>query len=698
LATLGIMHTAHEQGLTYPTTRKVDQVDDYHGTVVADPYRWLEDDNSDETAAWVKSENDVTSAYLSGLPQREPLRRRLTELWNVPRFGAPFRRGSRYFFFKNDGLQNQAVFYCQESLTAEAQVLLDPNTFSSDGTVAISDLSVSDDGSLVAYGVSRSGSDWKELRVREVATGNDLPDLVRWVKFSGITWTKDGKGFFYSRYPEPDRSEVLQKANVNHELYYHRLGDPQEKDVLVYERPDHPTWLVNADITEDGRYAVIYLHESGTDNLLYYIDLGDPLHPDVTAGAHPIVEEWIATNFVVGNDGPKFYVQTKAGAPRGRIVTLDLAHPTMEHWTELIPESRDVIEGTSIVQDRIIVTVLHDAYHQVHFYDLSGRLVKDLDLPTIGSVGGVGGRRQDTELFYVFTSFLYPATVFRYDMESGRSTVFRAPSIDFDPSRYETKQIWYTSKDGTKVPMFVTHRKGIPMDGSNPTLLYGYGGFNISLTPFFSVSNLVWLDNGGIYVIANLRGGGEFGNEWHEGGTRERKQNVFDDFIAAAEYLIAQGYTSPKKLAIQGGSNGGLLVGAVMCQRPELFGVALPAVGVMDMLRYHRFTIGMAWKHDYGISDSLEDFTNLFRYSPLHNLKPGVHYPATLVSTADHDDRVVPAHSFKFAARLQECQGGEAPTLIRIETKAGHGAGKPTSMIIDETADILAFTMANLAM
>lgn len=691
-----MMYSADGPSLSYPKTNKVDQVDDYHGTRVEDPYRWLEDDNSAETAAWVSQENAVTFGYLRGLPQREALRKQLTQLWNFARYSAPSKHGERYFYFKNDGLQNQSVLYVQKSLEEEGRVLIDPNTFSTDGTVALSNFGVSDDGSLLGYGISKSGSDWQEYRIRDVATGQDLPDHLEWIKFSGLSWTKDNKGFFYSRFPQAEQSAHLQQRNQHHTIYYHRVGTSQDQDLLIYARPDNPNWIMNADVTEDGRYAVIWINESGPNNLLYVIDLKDPLKPLLDSPVIPIVEEWSATYSPFGNDGTTFYLQTNLAAPRGRVVAIDIMHPAQESWKTLIPESRDVIEGVSMVGDQFIVTYLHDAYSQVRFYDLNGTYLKDLDLPTVGTVAGVGGRRLDTEIFYIFTSFLYPTTVFRYDVAQGSSTLFRAPAIDFDPSKYETRQIWFTSKDGTEVPMFITHRKGIPMDGSNPTLLFGYGGFNVSLTPFFSIANLTWIDNGGVYAIANLRGGGELGEEWHLAGTKERKQNVFDDCIAAAEYLIDQGYTSPGKLAIQGGSNGGLLVGAVMCQRPDLFAVALPAVGVMDMLRYQKFTIGAAWKSDYGVSDDPEEFKVLYRYSPLHNLKPGVHYPATLVTTADHDDRVVPAHSFKFAAQLQACQGGPAPTLIRIETKAGHGGGKPISMLIDETSDVLAFTMANL--
>jgi prolyl oligopeptidase len=683
--------------MTYPTTRKADQVDTYHGVPVADPYRWLEDDRSPETADWVRAQNEITFDYLHGLPEREKFRARLTELWNYPRHSAPSRYGSRYFYFRNNGLQNQAVLYVQESLDGEARILLDPNVLSPDGTVALSNIALTDDGGKIAYSISESGSDWQDVKVRDVATGEDLPDIVRWVKFSLIAWTADGAGFFYSRYPAPDNGEDSREAHRDHTLYYHRLGTDQEADPKIYAHPTLDDCRIIGTVSEDGRYLFIVVSRSGEQNLLSIVDLADPMHPALDAPVTPLVERFEAHYWPVANDGPVIYLETDLDAPRRRVAAIDVSVPDpMKTLRTVVPQGEDVIGSVLLVGNRFVISYLHNAYSRVALFGKGGEYVGDLPLPTLGTVGEINGRRGDTEIFYSFTSFLYPTTAFRVDMLTGAQSVYRSPEISFDPNEYETRQVWYTSRDGTQVPMFITHRKGMELDGNNPTILYGYGGFNVSLTPFFSASNLLWLENGGIFAIANLRGGGEFGEEWHRGGTLDRKQNVFDDFIAAAEYLIANGYTSSRKLALQGGSNGGLLVGAVMCQRPDLFAVALPAVGVMDMLRYHNFTIGSAWASDYGISDDPEHFRNLFVYSPLHNLKPGTSYPATLITTADHDDRVVPGHSFKFAARLQECHAGDRPVLIRVETNAGHGSGKPIAMLIEETADVLAFAMANM--
>jgi prolyl oligopeptidase len=680
----------------YPETRKTDHVDVYHDVRVPDPYRWLEDTNSQETARWVEAQNNLTMPYLHGLPQREPLRQRLTTLWDYPKYGAPFKDGGQYFFSKNSGLQNQSVLYVQRTLKSEPRVLLDPNTLSADGTVALSGLNVSDDGKYLGYGLARAGSDWQEFRVRDVATGKDLDDVINWAKFTSISWTNDNRGFFYSRYPEPDPKVRLQQANRNHTIYYHVVGTRQSEDRLVYERPDEPKWLMGAAVSDDGRYAVIALSEAGPKNRVYYIDLKDPKHPDTTANVVRLIDTFEASFDEIDNDGPVFYFQTDLDAPRGRVIAIDTRKPERANWKTIIPESKEALQNVTMAGNQFIARYLHNAYSQVRFYDLSGKHLKDLDQPGIGSVSGLGGKRSEKERFYVFESYLYPPTIYRYETERGKSELFRKPEIDFDPSGYETKQVWYSSKYGTKIPMFVTHRKGLKLDGNNPTYLTGYGGFSIASRPGFSTSSLVWLENGGIYAVPNLRGGGEFGEEWHLAGTKERKQNVFDDFIAAAEYLIKEGYTSPKKLAIAGGSNGGLLIGAVLNQRPDLFGVALPAVGVMDMLRFHKFTIGSAWVFDYGSSDDPAQFKALYAYSPLHNIKPGVRYPATLITTADHDDRVVPGHSFKYAATLQSAQAGPTPILIRIETKAGHGAGKPTSKIIEEQADRWAFIMENM--
>src|SRR6184192_1601464 len=650
----GAAEAAPGQTIQYPPARHSDVVEDYHGTRVPDPYRWLEEPDAPETRAWIEAENRVTESYLAQIPQRATLRQRLTQLWNYPKYGAPFHKAGRFFFFKNDGLQNQSVLYKQASLVADAEVLLDANVLSPDGTVALSTLAVSEDGRLLAYGTSASGSDWEEFHVRDIATARDRSDHLRWIKFSGASWTHDGRGFFYSRYPEA-AEQALTSVNRFQKVYYHRLGTDQAQDVLVYERPDQPDWGFGAAVTDEG-YGFI------------------------------------------GNDGPVFYFLTDLNAPKKRVIAIDTRQPERARWREIIPESEDVLEGVQIIHDEFVAHYMHDAHSRLRLFALDGRFLTDVALPTLGAVASISGERKDYAMFYAFTSFLYPTTIFCYDFTEGTSSVFKAPAIDFDPSGYETKQVFYTSKDGTRVPMFVTHKKGLRLDGSNPTYLYGYGGFNISLTPSFSVAMLVWLELGGVYAVPNLRGGGEYGEEWHQAGMHDKKQNVFDDFIAAAEYLIAQGYTSPAKLAIAGGSNGGLLVGAAMTQRPELFGAALPAVGVMDMLRFHKFTIGWAWVTDYGSADSAAQFPYLYKYSPLHNIRAGTRYPATLVTTADHDDRVVPGHSFKFTATLQAAQAGPQPVLIEIETKAGHGAGKPTSKVIEEQADRIAFLVRNLGM
>jgi len=689
-------HAAPSQTIQYPSARQSGVVDDYHGTRVADPYRWLEDPDAPETRAWIEAENRVTESYLAQIPERATIRQRLTQLWNYPKYGAPFHKAGRYFFFKNDGLQNQAVLYKQASLVADAAVLLDPNVLSQDGTVALSTLAVSEDGKLLAYGTSASGSDWEEFHVRDIASGRDRSDHLRWIKFSGASWTYDGRGFFYSRYPEA-AEKALTSVNRFQKVYYHRLGTEQAQDVLVYERPDQPDWGFGAQVTDDGRYVVMNVW-LGTDrrNRVYYLDLRSVTRPTVTGAVARLLDDFDASYGFIGNEGPVFYFLTDLDAPRKRVIAIDTRQPARARWREVIPQGEDVLEGVQIIHDAFVTHYMHDAHSRLRLFALDGRFLKDVALPTLGAVAAISGERKDDEMFYAFTSFLYPTTIFRYDFTEGTSSVFKAPAIDFDPSGYETNQVFYTSKDGTRVPMFVTHKKGMKLDGSNPTYLYGYGGFDISLTPSFSVSLLAWLEWGGVYAMPNLRGGGEYGEEWHQAGMHEKKQNVFDDFLAAAEYLIAQGYTRPAKLAIGGGSNGGLLVGAAITQRPELFGAALPAVGVMDMLRFHKFTIGWAWVTEYGSADSAAQFPYLYQYSPLHNLKAGTRYPATLITTADHDDRVVPGHSFKFAAALQAAQAGPSPVLIEIETKAGHGAGKPTSKVIEEQADRWAFLVKNL--
>ena len=680
------------QSFVYPSSRKADQVDDYHGTKVADPYRWLENPDSEETKAWVEEQNQITFSYLGEIPVREQIKQRLTQLWNYEKYGSPFKEGDRYFYFKNDGLQNQSVLYTLTSLDAEPTVLLDPNTLSEDGTIALSGLSITEDGKLMAYGLSTSGSDWIEWKVRDVETGNDLSDHLKWVKFSGTSWTHDGEGFFYSRYDEPNEATKLEDINYYQKLYYHKLGTPQSADILIYHRPDQKEWMFGAGVTEDGRYLIISI-DRGTDpkNLVLYKDLQTPDSPVVE-----LISEFEANYSFIDNDGSVFWFRTDLDAPRGRVIAIDSNNPARDNWQEIIPQAAETLEGVGLLNNQFVADYLKDARSSIKIFNLDGSFIREVELPGIGSAGGFGGKRYDTETFYTFTSFTTPGTIYRYNMVSGESTLFRKPNVAFNPDEYETKQVFYSSKDGTQVPMFITHKKGLQLDGNNPTLLYGYGGFNVSLTPSFSVSRLVWMEMGGVYALPNLRGGGEYGEEWHQAGTKLNKQNVFDDFIAAAEWLINNKYTQPAKLAINGGSNGGLLVGACMTQRPDLFGAALPAVGVMDMLRFHKFTIGWAWCSDYGSPENLDEFKALYAYSPLHNLKPGTPYPATMITTADHDDRVVPAHSFKFAAALQEAHAGEKPVLIRIETKAGHGAGKPTTKIIEELADEWAFLVQSL--
>ncbi len=699
LSLIGVAIAANlrQEPLSYPETRKEDVTDDYFGTAVADPYRWLEDANAEETAQWVARQNEVTYAYLNQLPDRAALLARLTELYDYPRYSLPFQEGGRTFFSRNNGLQNQSVLYVQDTLESEPRVLLDPNALSADGTVSLNGLSISDDGKLLVYSLSQGGSDWQEVHLRDVETAEDREDTLQWVKFSGFSWTHDNAGFFYSRFPAPADGAALQQANRDKKLFYHRIGTPQAEDVLIYERPDQPDWGIYSSISDDGRYLLLILTE-GTDrrNRLYYKDLGDPGSPDLAAPVLPLFDAFDASYSYLGHDERTFYVLTDKDAPRSKVISVDLAHPDPSQWKTLIPEDADVLRGISMLSDQFIASYLHNAYTDVRFYDLEGTFLKRLDPPTVGSIGGFSGKRTDTECFYAFTSYLYPTTLYRYDMATGKSTVFREPEIQFDPSPYETRQVFYKSKDGTQVSMFVTHRKDLKRDGSNAVYLYGYGGFGVSLTPSFDPSALVWLERGGVVAIANLRGGGEYGEEWHQGGTKLNKQNVFDDFIAAAEYLITEKITCPGKIGIAGGSNGGLLVGATLNQRPDLFGAALPAVGVMDMLRFHLFTIGWAWKADYGSSEDAEQFAAIYAYSPLHNLKPGTHYPAVLVTTGDHDDRVVPAHSYKYAAALQVAQAGPAPTLIRIQTKAGHGAGKPMTKILEEQADQWAFLLHNL--
>ncbi len=689
-----------KKSITYPSSQKSNQVDNYHGTLVTDYYRWLEDPDSEETRAWIEAQNQITFGYLSEIPAREKIKQRLTKLWDYEKYGIPFKEGEslgdgsshRYFYFKNDGLQNQSVLYTLKNLEDEPKVLLDPNQLSEDGTVALSGLSISEDGKLLAYGLSISGSDWQEWKVRDVETGEDLQDHLKWIKFSGASWTHNNQGFFYSRYDEPNEKTQLEDVNYYQKLYYHQLGKPQSEDVLIYHRPDQKEWGFGGGVTEDGHYLIISVW-LGTDskNLVFFKDLTNPNSEVVE-----LINQFEADYSFIDNDDSIFYFRTDLNAPRGRVIAIDTQNPAPANWREIIPQSAETLESVGILNNQFVADYLKDAHSQIKIFDLKGGFIRDVELPGLGSAGGFGGKRHDTETFYSYTSFTTPGTIYRYDMITGKSTVFRQPEVDFNPNDYETKQVFYQSKDGTRVPMFITHKKGIKLDGNNPTYLYAYGGFNNSMTPGFSVSILVWMEMGGVYAMPNIRGGGEYGEEWHQAGMKEKKQNVFDDFIGAAEWLIANKYTKTQKLAIAGGSNGGLLVGACMTQRPDLFGAAIPAVGVMDMLRFHKFTIGWAWTSEYGSADNSEEFPALYAYSPLHNIKPDTAYPATLITTADHDDRVVPAHSFKFAAALQEAHAGDAPVLIRIETKAGHGAGKPTAKIIEEAADKWAFLVRTL--
>ena len=680
-------------GLAYPKPKTVEQVDDYHGVKVADPYRWLEDTDSADTKAWVDEENKLTFGYLDQIPYRKAIRDRMTKLWNFERFTVPRREGGRYFYQHNNGLQNQNVLLVADSLTAEPRTLLDPNTLSSDGTVALAGTAYTEDGKLLAYGTAASGSDWEEWHVRDVGTGKDLPDLIKWVKFSGASWSKDGKGFYYSRFDEP-KGTALRDTNYFQKLYYHTLGTPQAEDKLIYERPDNKELGFGGQVTDDGHYLVIYVSQgTSPKNRLYYKDLTKPDSQVVR-----LLDEFDASYQFVDNDGPVFWIKTDLDAPRGKLIAIDTRHPEKTDWKTLVAQGADKLEDANVVDNLFLLGYLKDAKTEVRVHDLNGKLLRTVDLPGIGTAAGFGGKRTDKETFYSFTSFISPTTIYRYAPQTGTSSVFKKPKVDFDAEKFETKQVFYNSKDGTRVPMFLTYKKGLKLDGQNPTLLYAYGGFDISLTPGFSIPTVVWLEMGGIYAQPNLRGGGEYGEDWHLAGTKAKKQNVFDDFIAAAEWLIANKYTSTPKLAIRGGSNGGLLIGAMLTQRPDLFGATLPLVGVMDMLRFQKFTIGWAWTSDYGSSDNPDDFKALYAYSPLHNLKPGTKYPPTMIATADHDDRVVPGHSFKFAATMQADQGGTAPVLIRIETKAGHGAGKPISKIIDQTADEWSFVAYNLGM
>ncbi len=680
----------------YPAARRDALVEKLHGTDVADPYRWLEELDSPETRTWVEAQAKLAGDYLSKIPQREKFLKRLKELQDYDKVGVPSLTAGRLFYSKKAGLQNQAVVYWRGNRPdAKDAVLFDPNTLSKDGTIALSGYDLTDDAKLAAYSLSEAGSDWETIHVREVDTGKDRPDVIKWVKFSGPSWSRDGKGFYYSRYAEPEKGEELKAENYNQKVYYHTLGEPQEKDRLVYARPDFPKWGLNAGETEDGKYLLFFVREGtkAEDNFFYR---------DLSKGADsPVVEllpgfeaEW---NFL-GNDGTKFYFLTTHQAPNRRVILIDLAKPEREHWQEIVPEGKSVIESASIVGGKMFVQRLVNAHDDVAVCDLSGKELHKLELPNYGSAGGFRGRFDDKVTYYAVTGFDTPGAIYLYDTVTGKSVLHEETKVAFDTKDIKVEQLWFESKDGTKVPLFVVRKESVKKNGELPVMLYGYGGFNISLSPSFSASRIAWLEAGGVYAQVNLRGGGEFGQSWHEAGMKEKKQNVFDDFIGAAEFLIKDGWTKPSRLAISGGSNGGLLVGACLLQRPDLFGCALPAVGVMDMLRFHKFTIGWAWQEEYGSPDKPEDFKVLRSYSPLHNIKPGVKVPPTMILTGDHDDRVFPAHSFKFAAELQHAHGGDAPVLLRVDIRAGHGAGKPTAKQLEETADVYAFAWKSLGM
>ena len=736
-AIVAVSANAQTNGITYPATQRGAQVDDYHGTRIADPYRWLEDTDSPETKAWVEAQNRVTFGYLGTISERTAIRNRLTQVWNYPRYYAPTKVGDLLFYYENSGLLNQNILYVKDG-DRPARVLLDPNTLSSDGTVALSAVAESPNGKLLGYGVSVSGSDWKELRVRDVENGRDMRDTLKWVKFSSLSWTRDSKGFFYSGYGAPATGNQLTAVNRNQRVYYHRVVTPQSSDPIVFDRSDKPDWLFNTKVTDDGTFAIITVSEgSDARTRLYFIFLDNPKKPVINAPVVRLIDKLDAEYHFVHNMGDYFLVRTDLGAPKGRLVQIDINNSLPNRWVTVLPENKDALQSVEAAGGHLVATYLEDAHSSLRVYGMpnlndprrnrgvsgpGGRLggpsaqerarptgsdprtlsapgypyLGEIPLPGIGTVDKISANPRDNELYYSFVSYLYPRSVFKYDLKRRSNQVYRTPKLAIDFNQFETKQVFFNSKDGTRVPIFITMKKGTVLNGANPTILYGYGGFNVAQTPSFSASNLVWMEMGGVYAVASIRGESEYGKAWHEGGMLDKKQNVFDDFIAAAEYLIKEKYTSAPKLAISGGSNGGLLVGAVMEQRPELFGAALPAVGVMDMLRFQKFTIGWAWTSDYGSADNPKQFQFLRAYSPLHNLKAGTKYPATLITTADHDDRVVPGHSFKFAAALQAAQGGTAPVLIRIETKAGHGAGKPTTKQIEEATDKFGFLVRTL--
>ena len=679
--------------LKYPATLKQDVADDYHGVKVEDPYRWLEDDNSQETKDWVKAENAVTANYLATIPFRNKVKERLEQLWNYPKYSSPFKKADYYYFFKNDGLQNQAIMYRQKGMDGQPEEFLNPNTLNKEGIAALGGFNFSKSGKYMAYSIAVAGSDWQDVYLMETATKQLIKDKIQWVKFSSYSWNGD-EGFYYSGYDKPDEKSKLSKQNQFHKVFYHKLGTDQSADQLVYEDKEHPLRYHGGGLTEDGRFLILSVTEGTSGSEIWYRDLKDPAQKKLKL----LIPGFKTEPDVIDNNGGLLLVRTNEDAPNYKVVLVDPKNPEKAKWKTIIAEKAEALQSVSTGGGYLFVQYLKDASSKVYQYTYDGKLVREITLPGIGTASGFGGEKPDKEFFYTYSSFSTPPSIYRYDVATGQSALFRKTQIKMNTDNFVTEQVFFTSKDGAYVPMFLTYKRGLKMDGNNPVLLYGYGGFNIPMTPGFSISNAFFIEQGGIYAVVNLRGGSEYGEKWHKAGMLENKQNVFNDFIGAAEYLIKTRYTNPEKIAIRGGSNGGLLVGAVMTQRPELFKVALPAVGVMDMLRFHKFTVGWGWTVEYGSSDSARQFPYLYQYSPYHRLRPGVKYPATLVTTADHDDRVVPAHSFKFAARLQEYNAGDNPVLIRIETNAGHGAGKPTSKVIDEAADVWSFVMQNLGM
>ncbi len=696
IAMMTLSANTQAQSLKYPETRRDSTIEDYFGTKVPAPYQWMEQQNSPEVESWVEAENKVTFGYLDKIPVRGWINRRITKLWNYEKVGVPNEYDGALIYSKNSGLQNQSPVFVRKTAASRARMILDPNRLSPDGSIALLDYGASPNGNYLCYGLSQGGADWEEFHVRNISTGRDLPDVVRWVKFSGIAWTHDNEGFFYSRFPEPQKGEALMSEAVGQQLFYHKLGSPQIEDKKFYDLKDYPGWYVGGSVTDDGRYLFIILNK-GTEsrNKVFYVDLKDPKHPDLSSPVTPLFEKDDAEYYPLGNVGTTIYMQTTLGAPNRKIVSFDIKNPSPDRWKTVVPESRNVIENALIAGGHVVVNYLVDAKSEVALYSLEGKHTAELKLPGIGTVGGLSGRQDSQNLYYAFTSFLYPTTIFHYNFKSAKTGVFQAPKVDFDRARFVTKQVFYKSKDGTRIPMFITMKKGTKLDGKNPTILYAYGGFNISITPSFSPTTAVWLEMGGIYAVANLRGGGEYGEAWHHAGMLGKKQNVFDDFISAAEYLISEKYTSTPNLGIEGYSNGGLLIGACETQRPDLYGAAYAGAGVMDMLRYQKFSAGVGWVPEYGSSDDSTAFQWLIKYSPVQNVRPGTCYPPTIITTADHDDRVVPSHSYKFAAAMQHDQTCNNPILIRVETKTSHNY-MPTDKRITQAADVLSFMAYNL--